>query len=68
MIGPVNPNIVAYPLTSRERRTVGLLRRITTLDDDQTIEFTRLFAWEIRTSPGGADGLARKRFPHLEKK
>lgn len=62
---PVNLNIVAYPLTAKERRTVGLIVRMTTLDEPEAIEFARLFYWEIGRAPGGAEGLLRARFPHL---
>jgi hypothetical protein len=67
-LGPVNPNLVAYPLTAKERRTVGLIERLTILDHDHAVEFARLFAWDIGRYPGGAEGLIRKRFPSFLKR
>ena len=65
LLGPVNENLIRAPMTAKEQRTVGLIRRMTILDEPHAIEFARVFAWEISTSPGGAEGLLRKRLPHL---
>ena len=61
MTFPVNPNLIAAPATSKERRSAALVQRLTDLDADHALEFVRLFEWQIRTSPGGAEGFLRRR-------
>ena len=61
MIGPVNSNLIAAPATSKERRSAALVQRLTGFDADHALEFVRLFEWQIRTSPGGAEGFLRRR-------
>jgi len=62
-LGPVNKNIISYPLTSKEKRTLALLLKlIPELDEEHGIEFIRLFYYEIRTSPGGVEGFLKTRW------
>jgi len=58
---PVNKNLVSYPLTSKEKRSVKLLLKLRPkMDEEHAIEFIRIFYYEIRTSPGGVEGLLKK--------
>jgi hypothetical protein len=60
-LGPVNPNLIQPPIRSKERRSMNLVKRLTNLDDDHALEFVRLFEWHISRSPGGAEGLLKKK-------
>jgi hypothetical protein len=64
---PVNSNITAYPLTRKEEKSVAVVQKMTILDYDHAVEFVRLFYYEIRTTPGGTEGLIRSRFKNFMK-
>lgn len=54
-------HLMCLPMTTKEGKSSRLLGRlIPDLSEYECLEFIRLFYWDIRTSPGGVDGLLRK--------
>lgn len=54
-------HLMCAPMTSRERRSVGLAMRLRPEWDEPTaLEFVRLFQWRISRAPGGVEGLLRR--------
>jgi hypothetical protein len=48
------------PPTTKERRSIGLLRQIKPVfDEAEALAFVRVFRWQISRAPGGVAGLFR---------
>jgi hypothetical protein len=52
-------HLLCYDMTSKEARSVRLVMKLTKWTEDEALAFVRVFAWEIKNSPGGAEGLLK---------